>query len=159
MRIDHHADVDVEGISENDVRGFASDSGESGQFFHRAWDFAAMVFQKRLATRLNVFRFVAEESDSPDVVLQFFRRRVCETFRVAIFSEKIFRDDVDLFVRALRRQDGRDEQLKWIGKIQFAMRIRVGFSQTRDNVRGAFFFGLERFARHKNYKSRYTSRR
>ena len=35
----------------------------------------------------------------------------------------------------------------------------VGFSQTRDNVRGAFFFGLERFARHKNYKSRYTSRR
>src|ERR1022692_2079445 len=73
VRVHDHSDVDAKRISQNDVCGFSSDAAKLNQCFHRARNFAAVLFDERTAARLNVFRFVAEKTGGLDELLQLWR--------------------------------------------------------------------------------------
>jgi hypothetical protein len=86
------------------------------------------VFLDYFAHRaLNAFRFVAVEAGGFDRVFQFGERRIHIILRCAIFPEQRRRDDVDAFVRRLRRENGRYEELQRGMEIQLAMRGWINF--------------------------------
>lgn len=60
-----------------------------------------------------------------------------------VFLEQGFGDDIDLLVRALRREDRGNQELKRVAVIQFAVRVRIGFFQSLDDRRHAVTFGLK----------------
>ena len=68
-----------------------------------------MLLDDGLATGFDALRFVAEEAGGPDVLLEVGEVGAGEVRRAAVFSEQFGGDQVDPFVSALSRKDGRDE--------------------------------------------------
>jgi len=102
MRIDDDTDIDVERVAEDDVGSFTSDPGKGGKLVHCLWNFAAVFFDQNAAGGLDVFGFGSVESDAFDVLFEFGKRSVGEVLGGLVFLEKIFGNDVDLFIGALR---------------------------------------------------------
>ena len=75
----------------------------------------------------NTFRFVAIEARGFDRVFQLGEWRVRIIFRGTIFPKQGRRDHVDAFVRGLRRENSRYEQLQRVPKVQLAMRVWINF--------------------------------
>jgi hypothetical protein len=70
VRINYDADVNAEGIAQNDVGRFAADAVELRQFIHRPWHFATVLFDQLLAARFDAHCFITEKSQSLDGLLQ-----------------------------------------------------------------------------------------
>lgn len=102
VRVDNNAFIDVEGIAEDDIRGFASHPVKFSQRFHRRRDFAAMSGDKRGATALDAFRLVAEKTDASDIVFEVSQRRFGVIFGGRILFKQLRSNDIDLFISALR---------------------------------------------------------
>ena len=51
VRVHDDADLDAEGVAENDVRRLAPDAGQRDQLLHRARHFAAVFFHERARSR------------------------------------------------------------------------------------------------------------
>ena len=152
VRVHDHAGVEVEGVAENDIRRLAPDAGERREFVHGARHFAAEFFHQRNAAGLDVFGLVVEKAGRLDGLLQFHPRRLRIIRRRTVFFEQFPRHQIDAFVRALRGENGGDEQLERIGKIQFAVRRRVSLPERADDFHCAFFFGGGAFAGHDSGK-------
>ncbi len=69
--VDDDAGVDAEGVSEDDVGGFAGDSSEGEEFFHRARDLAAEALADGGHGLVDGEGFVAEEAEGLDEGLDF----------------------------------------------------------------------------------------
>jgi len=115
---------DPECVSEDDVGGFASDPRKTDQFAHRARDLTPMFLddfgghsEKRSGLR-------TEEPGGLDLRLEFIGGGLCERGGVRISLEERRRDPIDALVSALRRKDGRNEQVVRCREIQF--RVGVG---------------------------------
>ena len=107
-----------------------------------------MLGNQTLAARFDVLGLVVIEARAFDQMLKFFDARFREVIGGAIFFEQIGRDQIDALVSALRGEDGGDEQLKWIGEVEFAPEVRIRFPQDADDVSGAGRFGFGGFAGH-----------
>lgn len=127
--IDHHADVDAVGVSENDVGGFASDAGELHERVHGCGNFSVVVLDEELAAGADVFGLVAVEADGAEVVFERGGIGVGVVAGGAIILKERGRDFVDLHVGALRGENGGDEKLERAGESQFAMRVWINLGQ------------------------------
>ena len=112
VRIDPHAMMDAERVSQNDLRRLTPHAIRLDELIPRARHVAAVVLDEFAVARLDVFRLVAENSDAPDVVGE--RRGIGggAIRGAAIFSEKVCCRDVDLLGRALCGENCGDEQIE-----------------------------------------------
>src|SRR4026208_2627224 len=76
---------------------------------------------------MNAFRFVAVEARGFDPLFQRRERRVHIIFRRAISPKQGRRDHIDAFIRGLRRENRRYEQLQRIPEVQLAMSVWINF--------------------------------
>ncbi len=79
----------------------------------------------RSAGGANAFRFAPKKSSRTDLVFQ--RGRVClgKGCRGRVLLEEFRRDHIYALIGALRTQNRRDQELKWIFEVKLAMRIRI----------------------------------
>src|SRR5690242_16250359 len=63
-----------------------------------------------------------------------------------VLAKQIRGDDVHALVRALRRQDRRNQQLKRVGVVERSFRVRVGALQASNNVAHALLQLVRTFA-------------
>ena len=133
VRVHDHADRDAERRAEDDVRRLARHSRQRQQFLHRARHFAAELFHDFLARAHDGLGLVPEKARGPDVLLEFRRIRVGKILWRAIFHEERFGDLVDALVRALRRKNRGNQQLKRSVVLERAGHVRIGFIQLLQN--------------------------
>ena len=96
------------------------------------------IFDDFLTRAHDRFRFVAKKTGGPDVLLEFGRMGVGEGVGVRIFFIKRFGNFVDADIGALRRENGRNEQLEGIGVNQFAGGTGIGLLELVQNDADAF---------------------
>src|SRR5664279_5385305 len=88
VRVHDHANIDTEGVPQNDVRRLAPDARECVQFIHRARHGTAKFFHERGAAGLDVLRLVAEKAGGLHGFLNFRERRIREVSGTVIFLEQ-----------------------------------------------------------------------
>ena len=93
-----------------------------------------MFFGDDFARFTDVPGFVAKEAGSMNERFDIFRFRPGKLIRSPILPEQRRRDDVDHLVRALRREDRRDQQLQRIRKVKSTLRIRIRSFQSGDDL-------------------------
>lgn len=133
VRVHDDADVEAEGIAQNDIRRFASDTVQLRQLLHRLRDIPAMVFDKFAAAVSDVLCLIAEKARRLDGLLQFGERRIRIIRHRAIFFKQLFRDNIDAFIGALRGKDGGDEQFERFRVTQLAARFGISSIQRGDD--------------------------
>jgi hypothetical protein len=124
----HTEDVPIDGkaghaerVPKDDVRRLAADAWQRDEGVHRAGDLAAVTLHERRGHARQGSRFRAEEPRRLDLRLELRRRRPGERPRVGVAAEERRRDLVDPFVRALRGENRRDEQLVRVREVQFGV--------------------------------------
>jgi hypothetical protein len=88
-----------------------------------------VLIDQQPAAGADIFRLVTVQADRAQIVFESGGIGLRVVTRRAIFFEECGRDLVDLDVGALRGENGRDEQFERVGKVQFAMRVRVNTGQ------------------------------
>src|SRR5258706_13901911 len=78
MGINDDTFVFLERVAENNVRGFASDSGELYELLHRVRNLSIVPLDQSLAEADQALRLVTVEPCALDDLLQLFRRRTGE---------------------------------------------------------------------------------
>ena len=151
MSIDDHAMVCVEGVAENDIGGFASHAAELNEGFHCGWDFSGVSLDERAATGLDIFGFIAEEANAPDIFLKLSKRRFGVVFCGPVFFEQIRRDNVDLLVGALGGQNCGDQQFQGTAVAQLAMGVGICPFQCSEQTGNSLLFCLKGLAWHQRY--------
>lgn len=139
--VDDDAIVDGEGVAEDDIGGLASDSGQGGEGGHGAGDMAVVEFADLRGGGADVAGFVAEESGGVDEGFELFLRDGGKGLGGGAADEEGGGDHVDPLVRALRGEDGGDEELERVGEGEFAVRIGVDAREADGELRGALGAG------------------
>ena len=128
-------------VAQHYVRSLTADARQRAQFRHCFGHFSAVFLDDFAHRAANAFRFVAIEARGFDRVFQLGERRVRIIFRGTIFPKQTRRDHVDPFVRRLRRENGRYEQLERIPKVQLAMRVWINSGPRFQKLRYALASG------------------
>ena len=98
-----------------------------------------MLIDQRLTGRLDGLGLLVEVARRADVLRQFLHIRGRERFRVGIFLEQRPRHLVDALVGALRRQDGRHQQLHRRFPLQLVACVGVMLVQSLEDDRQRLF--------------------
>src|ERR1017187_3370028 len=112
-------------VPEDDVRGLASDAGQGVKGLHRSRDLAAVLLDERLRHAAQGLRLRVEKARRTDDVLEGAGRRRRERGGVGEAPEDLGSHLIHARVRALRREDGRDEELERTPEIERARGVRV----------------------------------
>jgi len=148
VRVDDDAHVDVEGVAEDDIRGFPPHPIEGEQCLHRVGDLPVMGVDQRPAAGLDIAGLVAVQANPADVLGELAGRSIGIIVGGPVFPEKIGSDDVDLTIRALGAENGGDEEFERVGEVQFTVGIGIGFTEETGDFPGAFKPALCGFTRH-----------
>ncbi len=125
---------DSKGIAQHDIRGLSADARQGRELLHRARDLAAEVLDDLARGPLDADGFVVVEAAGADVLLDLFQIRVGPIGGGFIFPEQLRRDHVDPDIRALGRENRRDQQFQRVGEMQRDSGIGVGLLQDRQNL-------------------------
>jgi len=125
VSIDDDALIFPEGVAQDDVRRFSPDSGKPVQLLHGIGNLSSMFRHDRRRRAANAFGFASKKSGRTDQLFERGRGRLRIILRSPKFREEGWRDKVDALVGTLRRQNGRDQQLKRRTESELAMRVRV----------------------------------
>ena len=112
MRIHNDARCQAKDGSQDYIGRLSPNPRQLHHFFHRLRDLAMVILDKRLAKTAQRFRLVMKKACRPDVVFQLLQRNRQVILRSAIFLEKRLCHRVHSLVRALSRENGRDEKLE-----------------------------------------------
>ena len=134
--VDDDAGLDAVGVAQDDVGGFASDTGKIGQRFEIFRDLAAVLLRDGFGGSDEIFGFVAEEAGGADEVFDVFLLRGGESFGVGVFFKEGGRHHVDADVGALRGEDGGDEELEGARVVEFTMGVGIGLPEDFQNFGG-----------------------
>ena len=118
VRVDDHTDMRAERVAEDDVGRLASDAGQREELLHGPRDLAIEFVEDAGGHPLKALGLVPVETGRAYRLLELFpvHLRIIAGRPVAL--EKIRRDAVHALVRALRREDGRHDQLERIGPVE-----------------------------------------
>jgi hypothetical protein len=133
VRVDGDADVLVVRVAEHDVGRLAADAGELGELVHRGRHLAAVPLGEGRPHRPQAFGLVAVEPRGLDVLLERLLRHARVVLGRAVLLEQVFRHEVDPLVRALGRQDRRDDQLERVREVEAAPGVRIGLFEDRQD--------------------------
>lgn len=134
MRVHDYARGDAESVAEYHVCSFSSDTAEGKQIVHSLRDAAAVFVDDSAARGLDVFGFIAEKARGMDVSFELFLGNAEVIGGAAVFAEKVGGYDVYTLVRALRRQNCRDQKLERGSVIQGAMGVRIVAAKAADDL-------------------------
>lgn len=123
MGIYHEPLVDIKTVTQHDIGGLATHTGESGELVDGARDLAAVVFNQCLGTADDILGLVLVKSSGTDDFFHLPLIRLSKLFRSREALKQVRGDHVDPHVRALGGQDGGDQELKGGFVVQFAMGI------------------------------------
>ena len=102
----------AEGVAEHHVRGLPSDARKLKQPIHGTGDFPVELFDNGFCRFQDMGGFRPVESAGEDGLFQILAAAGSERFGIRPAPEKIARDHVDAFVRALGGKDRGDEELE-----------------------------------------------
>src|SRR5712691_8237838 len=134
MSINDDSFVFLERVAENNVRGFASDSGELDELLHRVRNLPVVPLDQSPAKADQAPRLVTEEPGALDDLLQFFGRRIGERRGRRKSPKEQRSHHVHALVGALGAQDGGDRQLEWRLVVELSARIGIFALETRKNL-------------------------
>src|SRR5579859_934709 len=120
---------------QNDVRGFAPDSGEAFEIVPVRWHFATEFFQQQRAGCEDIFGFRAVQADTLYVRRQSGFAEREDGLRRARRSKQPGGGKVHAPVGGLRRQDDRDQQFERRLVDEFGRRRRIGGAKAPENFR------------------------
>ena len=106
VSVHHNSKVDSKGVAEDDVGCFSANASQRSQFAHGLRNFPVELFHQSGATCLNIFGLATKEADAADLKFQFSQRSGGIIASRAVLFEEGRGDGVDLFIRALCREDG-----------------------------------------------------
>jgi hypothetical protein len=137
MGVDDDAFVFIEGVSEDDIGGFASDTGKDGEGFEGVGDFAAVLGEEFGGHGADVFRLVAEEAGGADEGFEFVLGNGGVVGGGAAALKERGGDDVHALVGALGAEHRGDEEFQRVGVDEFAVGVRVDFWKPLEEFAGA----------------------
>ncbi len=112
MRIHHDARRQAKGGTQNHIGRFSSDTRQLHHVFHRLRHLAVVSLDKSLTESAQRFRLIVKKSGWADILLQFLDRHRQIVFGLEVFSKESLRYLVHSLVRALSRENGRNEKFK-----------------------------------------------
>jgi hypothetical protein len=137
----HSQDVSIdrqaghaEGVAQDDVGSLAPDARQPDEVVHGARDLAAVVRNDRRRHADQRPRLGPEESGGLNLRLEFVGRRPRQRARIGVASKESWRDLVDAFVGALRRQNRRDQQFVGVAEMKLGVRVRMLRRQRREDA-------------------------
>jgi len=134
--VDDDSRGDSEAGAKHDVGGLSSNPRQGGQFLDRTWHPSAVPREQRPATRLNRAGLGAKESGRANRSLQVHGVGLGERDHVRIAPKQVWCDLVDPGIRALSRQDRRDQELERVPVIELDLGIRPdGAESAHDRCR------------------------
>jgi hypothetical protein len=129
VRIDRDSALAERG-RKNDVGGLAAYAGQFEQLVHRLRDAPPKTLEQYTARIFDVLGLHAKEAATFDQVFQPPLRRLGQRLRSWKSLEKNRCRQIDSSIRALRRQNHRDEQLKDVLMVQSGRRMRIRSGET-----------------------------
>jgi len=148
MGIDDNADRLLEGVTEDDVGGFASDTAEVGEGIHIGGDLAVVMEEKIEGGFADAAGFAAEKAGGLDQRFEFCRVGGCHLGGGGEALEEGRGDHIDPAIGALGAEDGGDEEFERVAVEEFAMGVGVGFVEGCGDGEDALLSGFVRFGRH-----------
>jgi len=133
----HGDSRDVEGISKHDVRGLPPHAGQRDQVVEAARHRSVVPLHQCFAQPDHRTSLRAKEPQGSDDLLKLARIGRSERGCVGVVREQRGRSYVDPFVRALRSQNGRDQQFEGVVEVQFAVGVGIGLGEDAVDLAGA----------------------
>ena len=117
--------INTKGISQDHIRGLATDPGEFDQFSHGPRNFPVMLLNQQGACGSNVFRLVPKKTNFPQIILQ--RRNVGARVILCrrVLPKKLRCNLIYQFVGALSGQNRGDKQFKRRPVSQLTMSVWI----------------------------------
>jgi hypothetical protein len=112
MGIDDDAVLDMKGVAENDIGGLASNAVQVEQGIHGGWHLAIMALDQFAAGGLDMAGFGAEKPETANILFELLNGGLGVIGGRPVFPEKDRGDKIDLFIGALRGEDGGDEEFE-----------------------------------------------
>lgn len=125
MRVDHDTAGDSECRAQDHVGRLPPHSGQLDQGLQIPGYVSRMLSDKFLRATLDVLGLAAKKTRALDDSFQCLQRRQGQGGGRGIVAKQLGRYLIDAFIRALRRKNGGDQQLKRGFMIQGAGRLRV----------------------------------
>lgn len=125
----------TKGMAQHHVGGLATYSWKQYQLIQCSWYLSLEVGDDLHSQSFDAFGFGSEESGGVNHGLEVMEVGSRECFDVWVPREKCRGHSIYPLVRALGRQDGRHQKLKWIGKVEFAMNVWI--ARAKDFVDGS----------------------
>ena len=125
---------DGEGVSEEDVGGFATDTGKFEEVFEFFGDCAVIFFGENSAGALDALGFHAATENGAEFLLEFGEGNtgpICGGF---VFFEEGWCDFVDHVVAVLGGEDEVNEEFEGIGKIEGELGVGMGLAQEGEDA-------------------------
>jgi hypothetical protein len=120
MRI--HDDTGLSECGPQDhVGGFAADTGQFDQRVQAVRYQSTVGFRQNPTAGLDVFGLVAIETGGAYQSLDFLEGGQHEILRALELLKELGGDTIDLFVRALRRQNGGQQQFEGVAKMELRL--------------------------------------
>jgi hypothetical protein len=131
------------GVAEDDVGGFAGDTGKGEEGGHLGRNFATVFLFKEAGSFLDVGGFVAVEAGAAHQFFQFSTVGGGEGSSRWVAGEEGGGDFINEYVGALGGEDGGDEELEGGFMIEGAASIGVGVAQKGDEILDFGFWILD----------------
>lgn len=135
--IDDDALGETEGDSEDDVAGFAGDSGQGEKLGHVFGDLASESFDKLFGRAGDRLGLVVIKAGGANLRFQSGKGGSGHRFGRGEFSEKLGGYEIDANIRALRGEDGCDQQLPRVAVMERAFGVGIGGGQAAKQIGNA----------------------
>src|SRR5262249_44946469 len=132
----------VKGVTKQHIGGLEADAGQRSERGAIAWNFASMLSAQGVGHPDDGTRLGAIEAGRADLRLEGGWRQPRPVGRGAVLLEEIRRHLVHTLVRALGRENRRDQKLEWIAEVERDLRVGIGALEEPDDFsRSRFPFG------------------
>ena len=125
MCVDDHTYRCLKRHTEHHVRSLPSDSGEFDECLQICRHDTLVVSHQSLCQADQVLGLLPEHAQAVDALFDLFLAGAAESLRGRELGKESRRDLVDLNVRALSTESGRNDELEWAIVNEFTMRVRV----------------------------------
>jgi len=128
-------------VTEHHIRRLAPHSRQGRECIHGLRHFPPMPFQKGLRAALEIFRLGPKKSGGLHYRLEFRQgnRRIILSSRAP--SKQLASYLVHADVRALSRENRCHQQLQWVRKIEFTVRLGICLGENKKRFWDALGFG------------------
>ncbi len=134
MRVDHDALSLSVCHTKHNISCLSRDTRKGQKLLHRVWDASTVLLCNHLTRGFDALGLIPEKAARMDHLFEFCRIGLGESSSGPVFLEERRRNDVDHLIRALRRQDRRDQKLERVFVVERTLRIRIRGLEPRKDL-------------------------